>query len=188
VGQFIGTHKPDGYNTEEELEKMALFRAISQKDDCSCECCEERWEAKETQEHKDDLSRAKLRLRIKAQVKLGKEAGERPSRKLLLLTDKECKDLVSWASYTGDPLTPQQIIQQAYPSHELIIEMNDDRIFTLNTDGYGLDVIVGRYIDLEAYLKAHGMFEDWHANKEFFENQRADIVIPGAKNIYYMEC
>jgi hypothetical protein len=76
MGQFIGTYKPDGYNTEEELEKMALFRAISQKDDCKCECCAIRGEMEETQEHKDDLSRAELWLRTKGQYKAGEEAGQ----------------------------------------------------------------------------------------------------------------
>ena len=128
---------------------------------------------------------AKLRLQNKAKGHLNNDV---PDRKLLCLTEQECKNLVSWMAYTGKPLTTQQIIQQAYPSHELIIEMDDGRVFTLNTDSYGLDTIVGRYIDLEAYLEAFGMLDDWHGDKEFFESQRADIRIPGAKNIYYMEC
>lgn len=109
-------------------------------------------------------------------------------RRLLLMTEHECKNLVSWMKYTGRPLTTQQMIEKMYPSHELIIEMEDGRVFTLNTDSYGLDTIVGRYIDLDAYLEAFGMLQDWHDDKEFFENQRADIRMPGAKNIYYMEC
>ena len=136
-------------------------------------------------------SKEKLRAKV---ALLGKAKGreitpwEKTDRRLLCLTEQECHNLVSWMKYTGLPLTSQQMIEKAYPSHELIIEMDDGRVFTLNTDSYSLDTIVGRYINLDAYLEAFGMLEDWQRDKEFFENQRAEIRIPGAKNIYYMEC
>ncbi|NOQ49901.1 MAG: hypothetical protein GQ553_04490 [Nitrosomonadaceae bacterium] len=138
-----------------------------------------------------------LTSREKLQAKallLGKAKGkeitpwEKTDRRLMCLTEQECKNLVSWAGYTGKPLTNKQIIEQAYPSCELIIQMNDGRVFTLNTDSYDLDTITGRYIDLQAYLEAFGMLKDWEEDKEFFEGQRAEIRIPGAKNIFYMEC
>lgn len=129
---------------------------------------------------------ARLRLRSQARLKLGGKTDV--DRRLMCLTEQECKNLVSWMRYTGLPLTAQQMIEKAYPSHELIIQMEDGRVFTLNTDSFGLDTITGRYIDLQAYLEAFGMLKDWEEDKEFFENQRAEIRIPGAKNIFYMEC
>lgn len=137
--------------------------------------------------------RAKVLLLSKATGKVVKEQVDCNTvydvdRKLLLMTEQECHNLVSWMKYTGLPLTSQQMIEKAYPSHELIIEMDDGRVFTLNTDSYSLNTIVGRYIDLDEYLRAFGMLDDWQRDKEFFESQRANIRIPGAKNIYYMEC
>lgn len=169
---------------------MALFRAISQKDDCSCECCMIREEMEEVQMDKDNLARAKLKLRLLGFAKPGKDKEvtpwEKTDRRLLLLTEDECKNLVSWARYTGNPPTAQQVIQSMYPSHELIIEMDDGRVFTLNTDSYSLDIIVGRYIDLDAYFEHIG-FRDGE-DRSFIYEQTAAIRIPGAKNIYYMEC
>jgi hypothetical protein len=81
MGQFIGTYKPDGYNTEEELDHMSLFpfnRETKREAQCQCqcECCVIRGEMEETQMHKDDLSRAELWLRTKGQYKAGEKAGQ----------------------------------------------------------------------------------------------------------------
>ena len=186
MGQFIGSHKPDGYNTEEELDEMGL---IGRHDPdfgevkCGCECCMDRRKADETQEEKDNLARLELKLRLKAQGKkdedqytIGKLAGTDWNTDL-------ANEVWQKAKYTGPKHSDLRMIRNSYPCHEIIVEMYGGPVFTINTDQLGAEIVYKCFNSLDDYAKAHGL-----RDYEMDDVHRAyDIVVPGAKRVYYME-
>lgn len=190
MGQLIGTHKVDGYNTEEELDEMGLTNSplIGRHDPdfdqdeplCTCECCMIREKIEENQEHKDKLARTQLKLRIQGQVKLGKEADNRQPSTTDVFHDNEFDSKIRFTSSRG--FTDLDKIYAAYPHNEFLVFMADGALVLMDTSGGGFawDLI----------LTEKDVIDEWYA--EAVDSQHPwvrvwDIYIPGAVKIFTKE-
>ncbi len=195
MGLFVGTYKPDGYNSQEELDRMALERLRDEEDmslfpfnretkrdaqcQCECECCAIRGEMEETQEHKDKLARAQLKLRIQGQVKLGKEAGNRHTDTTKILNDEGFDSKVR---YTGNhKFTELDKIYSRYARHEFLVFMEDNAVVLFDTihGGFCWDSIIRGPERNAWYAEA---VDPQGPHVEIF-----DIFIPGATQIFVKE-
>jgi len=198
VGQFIGTYKPDGYNTEEELETMGLvgrhdpdfdelegpkpYRLDPDWNTCQCQCefCMNLKREEETQIHKDNLARAKLKLRMLGQARLGEKAGKGQRSTREIFNDDTFDSRIK---YTGDQeLTELAKIYSRYPHNDFLVFMEDGAVVLMDTQhgGFCWDQIINERKErdewyAEAISARHPWVEIW------------DIFIPGATQIFTKE-
>jgi len=185
MGQFIGTYKPDGYNTEEELETMGLVGRHDPDFDevedmtCQCKCCEKVRELGQGQMYRDELSRAKLKLRTMGQYRAG-GAAALGKRKTEVILNAESFD--SKIKYTGDhEFTELDKIYARYGHHEFLVFMEDNAVVLFDTihGGFCWDSIVRGPERNSWYAEA---VSPNGPHVEIF-----DIFIPGATKIFVKE-
>ena len=109
------------------------------------------------------------------------------------VTPRERAELLAQhIKYRGPDISNRLKIQAVYPEHEIIVEMNDGTLFTIDTDATGWTVFDHGTHTAESYLKYHGWSEidiegSPSGDKGLEQFRVTDLFLPGAKAIYAID-